>query len=115
MPACSWRMRGLGPDRLGEVRRLMDAEIDALRSDGITEHELDVAKGYLEGSLALSLEDSGSRMGRLGTNMVSRGEITDLDAHLDRIRAVTVDDVSKVIGRVLDAPCCVCAVGPVEL
>ena len=106
---------GTGPDRMREVRGLIEAEVDALRADGITEHELDVAKGYLEGSLALSLEDSGSRMGRLGTNMVARGEITDLDDHLARVRAVSVEDVSKVIGRVLDGPCSVCAVGPVEL
>ena len=68
-----------------------------------------------KGSLLLGLEDSGSRMGRLGSNIVARGEITDLDEHLAMIRGVTVDDVSKVIARVLDTPGSVCAVGPVEL
>ncbi len=106
---------GTGPDKVGEVRGLINAEVDSLRADGLTAHELFVAKGYLEGSLLLGLEDSGSRMGRLGSNMVARGEITDLDRHLERIQAVSLDDVSKVIGRVLDAPGSVCAVGPVEL
>ena len=54
-------------------------------------------------------------MGRLGSNMVARGEITDLDEHLARIRAVTVDDVSKVIAASSTRPGSVCAVGPVEL
>jgi len=106
---------GTGPDKLAEVRRLIEAEVAALRDDGITDHELAVAKGYLAGSLVLGLEDSGSRMGRLGSNMVSRGQITDLDQHLAKTRSVTVDDVSKVIDRVLGAPASVCAVGPVEL
>lgn len=106
---------GTGPDRLGEVRALIEAEIEALRAWGITDHELSVAKGYLEGSLVLGLEDSGSRMGRLGSNMVARGELTNLDRHLEKIRAVDLDDVTKVIARVLDAPGSVCAVGPVEL
>ena len=74
-----------------------------------------MAKGYLEGSLLLGLEDSGSRMGRLGSDMVARGEITDLDRHLACVQAVTLDDVAKVIDRVLDAPGSVCAVGPIEL
>ena len=33
-----------------------------------------VAKGYLEGSMLLGLEDSGSRMARLGSDLVGRGE-----------------------------------------
>ncbi len=106
---------GTGPERVGEVRALIEAEIDALRAQGITDHELVVAKGYLEGSLVLGLEDSGSRMGRLGSNMVARGELTDLDRHLEKIRAVDLDDVSKVIARVLDALGTICAVGPVDL
>jgi predicted Zn-dependent peptidase len=106
---------GTSPDRMGEVRTLIEAEIASLRSEGITHHELTVAKGYLEGSLVLGLEDSGSRMGRLGSNMVERGELTDLDRHLAKIRAVNLDDVAHVIARVLSAPGSVCAVGPVEL
>ncbi len=40
-------------------------------TDGITDQELAVAAGYLEGSMLLGLEDSGSRMGRLGRSELS--------------------------------------------
>jgi len=105
---------GTGPEKLGEVRRLLDAEVDALRAEGITDHELALAQGCLEGSMVLGLEDSGSRMARLGSNLVARGEVTDLDAHIARIRAVTTADVARVISRVLDRPRSVCLVGPGE-
>ena len=62
---------------------------------GITEGELAVAKGYLEGSLVLGLEDSGSRMARLGRSLMARGEIVTVDEQLARIRAVTPDDVGR--------------------
>ena len=57
-------------------------------ADGLTDDELDVARGYLEGSMLLGLEDSGSRMARLGSGVIARGEVTPLDDHVARIRAV---------------------------
>ncbi|MCU1351685.1 MAG: Peptidase [Acidimicrobiales bacterium] len=104
---------GTGPERISEVRRLIVAEVDRLRADGISEHELEVATGYLTGSLLLSLEDSGSRMARLGSQMVERGRLVPVDEQLADLRAVTVDDVARVAARVLDAAPTVCAVGPV--
>ena len=81
-------------------------------ADGITEEEHSVALGYLEGSMLLGLEDSGSRMARLGTGLVTRNDITSIDEHISRIRAVTTDDVHAVIGRVMGTPRAVSAVGP---
>ncbi|MCU1452981.1 MAG: putative M16-family peptidase [Acidimicrobiales bacterium] len=105
---------GTGPERIGEVRRLMMAEVEALAADGITEHELGVAAGYLEGSLLLGLEDSGSRMARLAGHMVERGRVIPVDEQVAELRAVTVADVARVTARVLSAPPTVCAVGPVR-
>jgi len=58
------------------------------------------------------LEDSGSRMGRIGGSMLVRGEITSIADHLERIRAVTIDEVAAVMKRVFLAPRTVAAVGP---
>jgi len=80
----------------------------------VSDHELAVAKGYLEGSLVLGLEDSGSRMARLGSNLMARGEVTSIEDHLARIGAVTGDDVARVVGRVLASPATVAAVGPLD-
>ncbi len=42
------------------------AELAKVAADGITADELERGKGQLQGGLVLGLEDSGSRMSRLG-------------------------------------------------
>ena len=105
---------GTAPGRLPEVRRLVDAEIERLLADGITEREITVAKGYLGGSTVLDLEDSGSRMSRLGGSITARGAVTPIDVHLERIAAVGLDDVGRVIERVFAGPRTLAVVGPVD-
>ena len=53
---------GTTPARLGELLDVVADVIDGVVADGITDAELEVAKGYLEGATLLGLEDSGSRM-----------------------------------------------------
>ncbi len=57
---------GTAPARLGELLEVIDAVIDHALAEGITDDEHQVARGYLEGATLLGLEDSGSRMARLG-------------------------------------------------
>ena len=71
-----------------------------------------MAAGYLEGSMLLGLEDSGGRMGRLGRSLMQRSRIVTIDEHVERLRAVTTADVSRVLHRVLDSPRSLAAVGP---
>jgi predicted Zn-dependent peptidase len=96
------------------VAGLADDILDSLLQDGITAEEHRVALGYLAGSMLLGLEDTGSRMGRLGGGLMTREVIVPVDEHLARIRAVTVDDVTRVMRRVFGAPRTVAAVGPFE-
>jgi predicted Zn-dependent peptidase len=92
---------GMSPDNLGEVHHLVDAELDRLLADGITESELRVAKGYLEGSTVLGLEDSGGCMSRIGKAVLVHGEVLEVDEVLARYRAVTLADVRRAVERVL--------------
>jgi predicted Zn-dependent peptidase len=103
---------GTTPARLPELLDVVAAVLDGLLAKGITDQEHRVALGYLEGSMLLGLEDSGSRMARLGTGLTTRDEVISVDEHVRRIRAVTPDDVSRVLHRVLDGPRAVAAVGP---
>jgi predicted Zn-dependent peptidase len=103
---------GTTPARAAEVRALVGAEVASLRTDGLTDDELDVARGYLEGSMVLGLEDSGSRMARLGSGVIARGEVTPLDEHVARIRAVEHDDVRRVVDRVFGVEPTSAVVGP---
>jgi len=106
---------GTSSTRVDEVRAIVDAEIASVVADGLTTEELDVARGYLEGSMLLGLEDSGSRMARLGSGVIARGEVTSLDDHVARIRAVGPADVERVISRVLAHAPTAAVVGPCSI
>ena len=103
---------GTGPDKLDEVLAVVEGEVAGLLDDGITERELEVAAGYLEGSMLLSLEDSHSRMARLGRGALSSAAPLTVDEHVERIRAVTRDDVLRVLRRVLGGTRSLAIVGP---
>ena len=105
---------GTSPDRVGEVRRLIVDTTAALVADGVTHREWEVARGYLEGAALLSLEDSGSVMARLGNHVCARGTVSPLEVQLEKLRAVTPDDVHRVAQRLLAQPPALCAVGPLK-
>jgi predicted Zn-dependent peptidase len=60
-----------------------------------------VAKGYLEGSTVLGLEDSGGCMSRIGKAVLVHGDVIEVEEVLARYRAVTRADVQRAIERVL--------------
>ena len=61
------------PERLTELRTVIDAQLD-LATNGPGHRELDVARSGFEGATVLGLEDTGSRMARLATNVLFRTE-----------------------------------------
>ena len=103
---------GTAPSRVAEARAVVDDVVAGLVEGGVTDKELDVARGYLEGSLVLGLEDSSSRMGRIGSNLCIRGKVVPIEEHVEKIRAVTHDDVRRVLGRVFGGGRTLAAVGP---
>ncbi|HEX6238447.1 MAG TPA: pitrilysin family protein [Acidimicrobiales bacterium] len=105
---------GTAPSRVGQLVSVIDDEIDKLVAAGATEAELGVAKGFLEGSTLLSLEDSASRMVRLGRSLMARDEILPVDEQLARIRAVTAADVAEVAARVFGGRRSAALIGPVD-
>ena len=105
---------GTAPSRTEEVLQLIGEELDRLLQDGVTDHELQLAKGHLKGSLALALEDSGGRMNRIGRSELVHGEVLSVSELVSRTEAVTRDDVQRVAERVLGNERVVALVGPFE-
>jgi predicted Zn-dependent peptidase len=105
---------GTAPDRVDELLDVLDGELRRVVDDaGVTDRELEAARGHLRGSLALSLESSGARMHRLGRNEVTLGDVPSLDEVVERIDAVSADDVARVVERVLaTGPRTLAVVGP---
>jgi predicted Zn-dependent peptidase len=105
---------GCAPGRVEEVVSLLGAELDRLALDGITPDELRRGIGQLSGGLVLGLEDSGSRMSRLGRAEITHGELMSLGEMLERLRAVTTEEVRALAVELAGAPRSLVVVGPFE-
>jgi predicted Zn-dependent peptidase len=93
---------GTAPEQVEELLAVIDAQLERVVADrGVTDRELEAAKGHLRGSLALSLESSASRMHRLGRSELTLGEVPSLDELVAEVDAVTPDDVARVVDRVV--------------
>jgi predicted Zn-dependent peptidase len=104
---------GTAPEHVDEVLDVVDAELTSLVRDGLSQSELDAAKGHLVGSLSMSLETSASRMRRLGRAEMVEGDVPSLDELVARIEAVERTDVGRIIERVFaDTPRSLAIVGP---
>jgi len=105
---------GCTPSKIDEVVTVLVAELERLAADGVPADELARAHGQLAGGLVLGLEDTGSRMSRLGKAELVYGEYTGLDDALDRVRAVTADDVRSLAADLATRERTLAVVGPFE-
>ncbi|MFF2390879.1 M16 family metallopeptidase [Agromyces sp. NPDC058104] len=105
---------GCSPAKAGTVAELMREELDRLARDGVTADELARAGGQLAGASALALEDSDTRMSRLGRSELTLGEFVDLDEALRRVARVTVDDVQALASDLAAQPFSLVAVGAID-
>ena len=102
------------PAKARQVADLMLAELRLLASGGVTPDELARANGQLSGASALALEDSDTRMSRLGRAEITLGEFLDLDESLRRLALVTADDVQALAADLVSRPLSLAVVGAVD-
>lgn len=100
------------PERFDEVVRVTTDVLDAVVRDGITADECRIAKGSLRGGLVLGLEDSGSRMNRIGRSELNYGEHRSIADTLTKIDRVTVGEVNTTARRLLTKPFGAAVLGP---
>jgi predicted Zn-dependent peptidase len=81
-------------------------------AEGITAEEVARGRGQLKGGMVLGLEDTGSRMSRLGKSELSFGEYLPVREVLDRVDAVDESQVRELAGELLSRPSCLAVVGP---
>jgi predicted Zn-dependent peptidase len=103
---------GCSPKRVPEVLRLVREELARVRAEGITGEEVARGRGQLKGGLVLGLEDTGSRMSRLGKSELAYGEYLPVREVLARLEAVTEDQVREVAADLFARPTCLAVVGP---
>ena len=107
---------GCVPRKVDDVLAICRDELATVAETGITAEELHRGKGQLAGSLVLGLEDTGSRMSRIGKAELVYGEQLSVGQVLAKIDAVTLDDVAEIAAEVLTpaATTTLAVVGPFE-
>ena len=104
---------GCTPAKAVQVTELMMSEFRRL-AEGVTEEEIARASGQLSGAAALALEDSDTRMSRLGRSEITLGEFVDLDESLRRLSLVTADGIRELAEELSSRPLSIAAVGAVD-
>jgi predicted Zn-dependent peptidase len=105
---------GTAPARVHDVLGLIHAELDRVLANGVTQREVDVAKGHLAGTLAIGLEDSAARMSRIGRAQLVHGEVLTIDEVNAHVNAVGLEDVARVAASGLSGERVLAVVGPFD-
>lgn len=105
---------GCLPERFDEVVRVTTDVLAEVARDGITADECRIAKGSLRGGLVLGLEDSGSRMNRIGRSELNYGQHRTIAHTLSKIENVTLEEVNAVARQLLAKPFGAAVLGPVR-
>jgi len=87
------------PDREPEARDAMLAELERLSRDGLGPDELQRARNYAAGQVAIRRQHAAVIMSELADAWL-HGTLEELDQEEDRLRAVTAEAVSAVARRV---------------
>jgi predicted Zn-dependent peptidase len=90
---------GTRGDNLQEALEVVGMELERLRAEPATEDELSRAKENLKGRVVLALESTGARMNRLGSELLAGAPLLSLDEVVDRIDAVTVEDLHGLVAE----------------
>ncbi|WP_405140415.1 insulinase family protein [Sphaerisporangium sp. NBC_01403] len=103
---------GCLPAKVDEVLKICREEISRVVAESITEDEIGRGKGQMRGGLVLGLEDTGSRMSRIGKSELVYDTLMPVDEVLARIDAVTPEEVDSVAREILSQPMTLAVIGP---
>jgi predicted Zn-dependent peptidase len=93
---------GCLPTKVDQVLEICREELDKVATHGLSEEELARGIGQLRGSVVLGLEDTGSRMTRIGKAELVYDELLSVDDVLGRISSVTGEQVRQVAAELID-------------
>jgi predicted Zn-dependent peptidase len=105
---------GCSPAKAKQVSALMLEELNKIAESGITQGELDLAKGNISGGLALKFETNQARMSRLASAEIVSGEFMDLDESLLRFSSVELSEVQSLAQLLSGLPRSIVGVGDLK-
>ncbi len=92
---------GVSPENIGEAVRVILQELDKLAQEPVGQDELTKARDYTVGSFRLSLESSMALGQRAGESLLTMGEVEPVESVVEKLRAVTQEDLLRMARRVL--------------
>jgi predicted Zn-dependent peptidase len=93
---------GTREDNVEEACGIIGRELGSIHSDGITDEELIRAKEHVKGRMVLSSESTAARMGRIGKAVLFDTPLLTIDELIERIDAVTGDEVADLARDLYD-------------
>lgn len=107
---------GTSPDLAKTVMGLIEEELSHAREGGFSAEELERARNHIKGSLYISMEESANRMNRMAKTELSGGEHLTVDEMVERVEAVTLEDLCRVFEETWGkAALSMAVVGPFEV
>ena len=91
---------GVDPKRVYEAVQTILVEVSRL-TEGVPEEELAKAKRLIAGRLLLRMEDTRAVSGWMGNQELLLGHVSDLEEVMERIDAVTEDEIRRVATELL--------------
>jgi zinc protease len=89
--------------QVGEVEKLIEAEVKALATKGPSDAEMHKAHNQVKSGLLLSLQSNLGRARRLGEYELYFGDARTLNAELPRYLSVSKEDIKRVAAQYLAA------------
>lgn len=92
----------MAPENLDKFIDLVTEELEDLVKNRVGSDELERAKKKTKGNLVLGLENNRSLMGRLGVTALHESEFLSVSEVIERIEAVSPEEIQNVAERLLD-------------
>jgi predicted Zn-dependent peptidase len=103
---------GCKPDKAQEAIKIIQSILFDIAENGLTQEEIERAKGAVSGALVLSQEDTGSRMTRIGKSELVYGQVLSFDEILREISEVTGEQIKEIASKTLPVSPTLAIVGP---
>jgi predicted Zn-dependent peptidase len=105
---------GCLPSKLDSVLDVCHEELQSFLRDGVSELELTRGKGQVKGSTVLGQEDTSSRMSRIGKGELYADPLLSMPEVLEKVDAVTADDINSLSSELLSNPLALSVIGPYD-
>jgi len=93
---------GTRPDNVAAAMEVVGGELERFVAEPVSEAELVRSRENVKGRTVLALESTSTRMNRLGSAVLADMPILTVDEVIERIDAVTIDDVAALAAELFD-------------